>query len=172
MKPSELKALQREWAAKLKAAGFTDIEVGNGELLANGGGSLNHGLAEETAGAVRAEQLSAIEDAAQELLRRKQWPTPFHKRVWELHCEGVGVNRIRDILRCRRQRVLDAYLWCCETANIPTGAYGGVGESRHGDRRDRGDRRPVLRRRDKFLATVKCMGLRELLTIAAAEVSA
>lgn len=148
----------REWnyAGKLKASGFQDLEVGTGETLSHRGVLL---IGEDVeAHVIRGEQLANIEDASQELLRRKVWPSPFHRQVWELHCQGLNIHKIRDALHCGIQRALDAYAWCCEQAGIPTGGYrGGKGERRDGRERRRKSVRPAR--------IAKKLGLRELLTV-------
>jgi len=157
MNDSALAKAKREWnyAAKLKASGFHDLEVGTGENLSSRGTLVTENHPDY---ATRAEQLESVEDASQELLRRKRWPSPFHKQVWELHCAGNSIHKIRAALGCGMQRACDAYLWCCEEAGIPTHGYRGKG-----DRRERRERR---RKAERPARLVKKLGLRELLTVA------
>lgn len=149
----------REWnyAGKLKASGFQDLEVGTGENLSHRGVVL---VGEDIeAYEIRAAQLESVEDASQELLRRKLgWPSPFHKQVWELHCQGLNLHKIRAELKCGIQRACDAYAWCCEQARIPTDGY-------RGGKRDRRDRRDRRHGAAKPARIAKKLGLRELLTV-------
>lgn len=93
MTPAQLKALEREWAAKLRADGFQDIESPSGIVQswdARSDGNLQDtaALAEDRA---RGEQL--------------RFASNFERAVWELHLEGMSNRAIAERLAVYRKLV-------------------------------------------------------------------
>ena len=97
----ELLALQRTWDAKLKDEGFVDLEqralLQEKEaryLLGTSGGDLARG-------SNRRAKIKASKDYYRSA-RQHAWSIPEvrpERRVWDLHAEGVGVERIVATLR-------------------------------------------------------------------------
>lgn len=143
------KELLAEWAAKLEASGFRDLERPGGSLLSSRG-TPSH-LDEVDDGQIEAAQ--AIDDRKRELMRRPvaAWPSPMHRELWRLHLEGMRLTEIRKRLRVGMRRIDAAYKWCCDAAGVP---------SNHGNPLPVKQVKPVNMR-----VFEKRLGLRELLTI-------
>lgn len=98
MTPAQLKALEREWAAKLRADGFQDIESPSGIVQswdARSDGNLQDtaALAEDRA---RGEQL--------------RFEKEFDAKVWELHVDGLSNRKIAEKL-CVYRKLVNQTMW-------------------------------------------------------------
>ncbi|MCA1824367.1 MAG: hypothetical protein LC640_08930 [Frankia sp.] len=98
MTPGQLKKLEREWAARLRASGFQDIESPSGMLQSwdrRSDGNL--------------QDLSALaEDKRQgESLR---FDSDFERRVWQLHTEGKS-NRAIATQLCVYRKLVNQTMW-------------------------------------------------------------
>jgi hypothetical protein len=92
MSKSDLKKLQREWANKLEASGFTDIETPNG--LLKDWDSLR--FRKPSLGLIP-EQMEAIRDfytKAEEFYYSFEFPDTTHKEIWRLFSKGHTVDEI------------------------------------------------------------------------------
>jgi hypothetical protein len=80
-------ALEREWAAKLKATGFQDLECPDGSLS-------NRGKPHPTdaAGDARGEDLAAYNEWARGVLWSRRWANETDRAIWEAHCDGASVR--------------------------------------------------------------------------------
>lgn len=93
--------LEREWAAKLRAAGFHDLEGADRDgPLSNAGKP--HAKYETAEGHERlANHMTdgaAYQQAARDLLWARRWPTALERRIWEMHCDGAGLREITATL--------------------------------------------------------------------------
>lgn len=84
--------LQREWAAKLKASGFVDIETGDEHS-----GLLKTDKRIEPERALEYEASAEYYQRAGQFLHARDWDGEGESRereIWALHAEGVGQNEI------------------------------------------------------------------------------
>lgn len=98
MTPAQLKRLEREWAAKLRADGFVDIEAPSGmiqswDVRSDGNMQDVAALAEDRA---RGEAL--------------RFTTQFERAVWELHVEGLS-NRAIAARLCVYRKLVNQTMW-------------------------------------------------------------
>lgn len=84
--------LQREWAKKLRASGFQDIERHNGSLQVTKCDREDRIRLADPRGWAEYRTLAA------RWLHVKVWPSRLRKRQWELHAEGIGTRHAT--LRC------------------------------------------------------------------------
>lgn len=81
-------ALQREWAAKLKASGFDDIESGEDGMLSRSRAETGRVTHDEHV------QTASYYQRAGVMLHHRRWSDLRERRIWELHSEGIGMNEI------------------------------------------------------------------------------
>lgn len=99
MTTAQLKKLEREWAAKLRADGFQDIESPSGMLRP---WDERRGIANTPEAAQLAE-----ERARGEALR---FASVFEEKVWGLHLEGLSNRAIAGKL-CVYRKLVNETLW-------------------------------------------------------------
>ena len=101
--------LRREWTAKLAAAGFEDLESSrdpDGPLSDRGNlHPVEHTQAEERRLVERMEDGSDYQAWARDILHRGRWRNATERRIWELHCDGMGDRGIAAALTVNRHRV-------------------------------------------------------------------
>jgi hypothetical protein len=98
MTPAQLKALEREWAAKLRADGFQDIESPSG--MVQSWDARSDGNLQDTA--------ALAEDRRRgEALR---FSSEFERRVWAAHLEGLSNRAIAKRL-CVYRKLVDQTMW-------------------------------------------------------------
>jgi len=108
-----LTKLEREWAAKLKASGFQDLEGSDRDGPLSNAGKL-HAVA-ETADeherlAARIEDGTAYQEWARSMLHATRWRCATDRRIWEMHCDGEGLRETTKRLGVswkRATRVID-----------------------------------------------------------------
>jgi hypothetical protein len=93
--------LEREWAARLKAEGFHDLEGHDRDgPLSNAGKP--HAKFETAEGHERlANHLvdgAAYQAAARDLLWSRSWPNAAERRIWQMHVDGAGLREITATL--------------------------------------------------------------------------
>ena len=115
------RALQRTWADKLKASGFQDLEVGNGELLSNRG-TIEAPRADRPGLHERRQARAAYLEQAKAFLASHRFvalqiathkgssanvtvPATACRRIWELHANGMGAHVISTSVRLPYQQV-------------------------------------------------------------------
>lgn len=149
--------LEREWAAKLRASGFQDLEGSDRDGPLSNAGKL-HAVAET---AEEHERLRArIEDGttyqewARSVLHATHWANATDRRVWEMHCDGEGLREITKRLGVswkRATRIIDG---------AKAGSQGNKGEKR-GWQKSRSGMRSLVRRCDpKILKSLALVLLR------------
>lgn len=84
---AEFLKLQQEWKGKLRASGFLDYEDRRGLRCDR----TNHSDVAHLS-APGFEQHAAYFVLAGRWLHAKVWSRRLTKRLWELHCEGVGIR--------------------------------------------------------------------------------
>ena len=91
----EFKALQTEWTKKLKDSGFVDIEdVERPDKPLKAWDDRRFKQ-------IPTERRIATEryyDTARELLNTYEFKNLIHKKIWELHCEGLSRRKIAKLL--------------------------------------------------------------------------
>jgi hypothetical protein len=101
--------LRREWAERLRASGFEDLES-----LRDPDGPLSdrgnlHPVAntptERGRLAERMEDGAEYQAWARAILHDGPWKSAQERRIWELHCEGQGDRDIAAALNIKRWRV-------------------------------------------------------------------
>lgn len=97
MTPTQFKKLNAEWAKKLKASGFKDIESSNGRMDIDK--ALNNVV-------TKYDQISyaAKEDyyrLAGQFLHDNDFESEFDKIIWENHSSGVAITVIVKILSAK-----------------------------------------------------------------------
>lgn len=115
------RALQSEWAKRLKASGFEDLE-GPGGVLSNRGnvttGDLNNwdgGRVRQMTAEARAEA-ETYYDNARDIARRFHFRTKLDREVWTLHAErfgradisrqlGIGERQVRESMARTRAAI-------------------------------------------------------------------
>lgn len=94
--------LEREWAAKLRASGFRDLEGGDRDGPLSNAGNL-HAIAETEHEhgrlAQRMEDGAAYQQAARDLLWARRWRSALDRRIWEMHVDGSGLREITSTLK-------------------------------------------------------------------------
>jgi hypothetical protein len=84
--------MTREWAARLKASGFDDLECPDGSLSNRGKPHPS-----DAAGDLRTQDLAAYNDWARGVLWSRKWKSDTDRMIWEAHCEGMSVRDIIDL---------------------------------------------------------------------------
>jgi len=104
--PKELtyNQLRELWYAKLKKAGFQDIEDDKGYLLKYHSYKFADKSFDHTP--EQMEIVQAYYSQAGELLEVFAWKDKTHKRIWELHTEGKTLKEISTALKTGRFRKL------------------------------------------------------------------
>lgn len=101
--------LRREWAERLKAAGFEDLESGrdpDGPLSDRGNlHPVDHTPSELERLADRMEDGADYQSWARHVLHTTHWRNAAERRIWELHCDGLGDRDIAATLTIKRHRV-------------------------------------------------------------------
>lgn len=92
----DVKALQKEWYARLSGEGFTDIEDTNrrGMPLRDWHG---HHFKKISPESFTAKQL--YYERARELLNTYEFDNKIHLKIWEMHCEGLSKRKIEATLK-------------------------------------------------------------------------
>ena len=91
MSDDEFKALQKKWYGKLAKQGFEDIEDTNRE------DKPLKSLHNHRFYLIPVEQRLATEsyyEMARQLLNEYKFKNSTHKRIWELHCQGLSRRKI------------------------------------------------------------------------------
>lgn len=88
MEDSKIKALTKKWYNKLKKLGFEDIENKDGSLKAE-----VHPRTVSYALKVK-DSREAYFAGAQEFLTSHPFGSEQERKIWELHCEGLGARNI------------------------------------------------------------------------------
>lgn len=91
----EFKKLESEWYAIVSESGFVDIEDTVNEerpLKDWHGSSLGRDATRRGPEAIKATM--TYYSCAAELLHVYQFQDPLHRKIWELHCEGMPVREI------------------------------------------------------------------------------
>lgn len=108
------RALQREWYAKLKASGFSDIETGaDHDGLLKTDKRIEEGRGEEYQAQAEYYRRAGV------FLNHHRWNDPRHRTAWALHAGGTGMNEIakalgwgdgrtHELLKALRQEMLGA----------------------------------------------------------------
>lgn len=99
MEKKKFQKLKDKWYKKLSKEGFEDIE--------NTDGSLKTTIDPRTAAKAFKVQQSTEEyyrDAAK-FLHSHQFESGLHKRIWEMHCEGMGAVRISKRLSLKTSSI-------------------------------------------------------------------
>jgi hypothetical protein len=94
LKPQH-KKLEREWYEKLRESGFVDIEDTTTEerpLISW------HNMRFKNKAIVQREALQDYYARAKEVLATYKFDTLKEHKIWELHSEGVSINRIEKAL--------------------------------------------------------------------------
>ena len=97
--------LAREWAAKLEAAGFRDLEDVNdrdGLLSSAGTKTIKPGHESEYEGQAEYYRLASA------YLWEHQWRDALDNKIWAMHCEGEAVRQIAAELGTYRKRVWES----------------------------------------------------------------
>lgn len=89
------KVLKQEWYAKLKESGFTDIED---STRAQSPLKAWHDRRFKNATDIKVQTSRAYYDRATSLLHTGRFKDKTHRRIWELHCEGLSTRKISEIL--------------------------------------------------------------------------
>jgi hypothetical protein len=84
----ELSRLTKFWYEKLRSTGFQDIEQTDGNLKS----WECHVWAKRSQSTLDAKQ--QYFSRARELLEAYRFDNPTHKRIWELHCDGLSSRQI------------------------------------------------------------------------------
>lgn len=103
----EFKALQAEWYGRLKDAGFNDIEDAKRERAPL---KCWHDKRFKKISDVKIETSRSYYDRAADLLHRCQFKTPTHRRIWELHCQGLPNRKIAEELAKESDLIHYAYV--------------------------------------------------------------
>jgi len=105
--------LEREWAAKLRASGFQDLEGPDRDGPLSNAGKL-HAVAETAEEherlASRIADGTAYQDWARSVLHGRRWADKTDRQIWEMHCDGEGLREITKRLGVswkRATRVID-----------------------------------------------------------------
>lgn len=98
MTEAQFKKLEREWAAKLRAGGFRDIESPSGMIQSTD--SRSDGSLQDLA--------ALAEDRARGEGHR--FAAPFDAQVWRLHVDGVSNRAIAKQL-CVYRKLVDQAMW-------------------------------------------------------------
>lgn len=96
MTPAQLKRLEREWAAKLRADGFQDIESPSGMVPQ----PLSHGVSAKIT-----RHVAELEQD-REATPRLTFEEPWEVKAWALHCEDVSNREIARRL-CVYRKLVD-----------------------------------------------------------------
>lgn len=94
-KAESLKKIQSEWYARLKGEGFIDIEDTERQDAPL---KTWHSLKWQNVTRETWDAVSSYFDQAKALLDTYQFDTPMHKRIWELHCQGLSRRKIEKAL--------------------------------------------------------------------------
>jgi len=101
-----LKSAKAEWAEKLRASGFVDLESSTG-LLSNRCNKISDGN-------VSHESEESYLEFARQLLEdpETRWPTRWHKAYWEFHAFKFGRVEIKKRMgECNWRRLARAVAW-------------------------------------------------------------
>ena len=108
-----LKQLIKDWDKKLKAAGFNDIEERDSDRLKSWAGSVsfsekknkknhfNYGYTSLT----WKESQGEYYRVAGQILHETEFKNERHRRIWELHCEGLSGSEIAEKLKLTKRQV-------------------------------------------------------------------
>lgn len=98
-KTKKFKTLQNVWAKKLKASGFEDIETEDGALkVSTDPRTISNALAMK-------ESRETYYEVARQLLNDHVFESPGEIKVWEQHCEGIGIRSIAKKVGFSRYKV-------------------------------------------------------------------
>jgi hypothetical protein len=100
MNAARLKRLEAEWAAKLRADGFVDIEAPGGMVPS----VLSHGVSP-----ARVRLLAQLE-ADREATPRLRFSEEWERKAWALHLEGVSNRQIAVRMCIYRKMVNEAFM--------------------------------------------------------------
>ena len=105
-------ALEREWAAKLKASGFQDLEGADRDGALSRRGLLHpvDDTAEEDA--ALADRMRAGEAQTEwrlSVLHTHKFRNATERRVWQLYAEGIPLRAIATQLGCSYKRVRETW---------------------------------------------------------------
>jgi hypothetical protein len=106
-------ALEREWAAKLAASGFQDLEGRDRDGPLSDRGNLHtptHGDGEYERLAERIEHGSAYHRWAQDVLRTHRFASRFQREAWAVHADGLGYKETARKLGVNYHRARNALM--------------------------------------------------------------
>lgn len=91
LNPKEFKTLEKYWYKLLEYSGWQDCEDTN-----NDSRPLKswHSLKYQAQDPVRVEALKIYYEKAQDLLNTYPFHNLTHRKIWELHCEGIDEREI------------------------------------------------------------------------------
>ncbi len=93
---ANLKKLQKEWYKKLQEEGFIDIETHSHKDTPL---TTWHSLKWKNLSLEVMETTLEYNSMARDLLNTHDFQTETHKRIWELHCDGLSKRKIEKILQ-------------------------------------------------------------------------
>lgn len=88
--------LKAKWEKKLASSGFEDIEQPDGNLKVWHGARF-YALSDEIK--INGPQKEEYYRLAGQFLWEYKFPDKKTRRIWELHCEGVGIVKIVEIVK-------------------------------------------------------------------------
>lgn len=94
---SDLKALQAEWYAKLKAEGFKDIEQDEDNLI-----RWDSHHFQQQSNPTDFETKAEYYRVAGQLLHEHEFESEWEKLVWEMHSAGLSTPKIITELKARK----------------------------------------------------------------------
>ncbi len=152
--------LEREWAARLKASGFHDLEGADRDgPLSNAGKP--HAKYETAEGHERLANYMAdgaeYQQAARDLLWARRWPTATDRRIWEMHVDGSGLREITAALKVSWHRASKVLHECQERMTQSN-------QSKEG-RCDRRSLRKLIRRAEPRTLEKLALALAQTLTL-------
>ena len=107
LKTKKHRELERLWYDKLKAEGFEDCEDTEHPerpLKAWHDRLHRHPDPRSSLHITQIEAISAYYAAAGALLHEQEFEISVHRKIWELHCEGLSRSQIEEVLAKTRFR--------------------------------------------------------------------
>jgi DNA-binding NarL/FixJ family response regulator len=112
-KTAKFQRLDAVWKKKLRQSGFVDIEDESSSSFAR---PIARQLVDTQNASTRDhEAIFTYYTRAEQFLSAFDFPTKKHRRIWELHAQGVSVRRISHRLRVERNTV---YHFICKYRRI------------------------------------------------------
>lgn len=98
--PQISRAMEREWAAKLAASGFVDLEVGNGDQLSSRGDTRKLGEAtrKDPNGHLRAGEKAEYYEWALAALKTHRFASRLERCLWTHHANRMQKDLIASML--------------------------------------------------------------------------